>query len=174
MTDFAVRNGLLIVLDGGTVFAKQGTSGAWYTLYSPETAGPAQNVKLGDQIFSIYTIPTGSSTGRAAIHVGGLPGSWWYGPDAMNSPEDIDICGDKFAYLAGSAYLRVIDFTTWTVYEHFTLPNAFNMSKVQLRGGNCEYVTVTDNAQRVWAKYGEDLNTNYLPFQTGVAAFPQK
>jgi hypothetical protein len=174
MTDFSLRNGLLVIIDAGNVYVKQGTVGTMTQIYDgAASAGPAQSVKQADQIFAIYHIPPGSSTGRAAVHVGGIPGGWWYGPDQVNSVNDIDVCNDKFAYLEQGYRARVIDFTTWTVYEHFTLPNTFDINKIQLRGGNCEYVTVTDYYQNIWAKYGQKLETNYLPFQSGVAAFPQ-
>jgi hypothetical protein len=98
-----------------------------------------------------------------------------YIPDPMSSAEDMDVCGDKFAFTQQGAYLRVIDYGAWVVHEHYNIPGHYNnTSKLRLGGGNCDHITIVDNNQNLWAKYGISLGTDYQQYQAGVTTLSQR
>lgn len=177
--DYQVHNGIMVVADNGSIYAKQDGVYNWIQLYYGVTGSSyypaAQRIFMSDNLIAFYRRGYGAAYGYAAVMVGGLTGSLQYIPDPMNGPEDMDVCGDKFAYTQEGSYLRVTDFGTWTVYEHYNIPGHYdNTAAVRLGGGNCDHVTIVDKSNNLWAKYGELLNTDYFPYQTGVVALSQR
>jgi hypothetical protein len=171
--DIQLRNGLLLVADGSEVWAMQDYNG-WYQIYSGDY-GYAEKLYMSDNLIAMYHTPYGSYEGRVSVFYGGVPyGAWWNGPDPLYSADDVDLCGNNLAFLQQSTYLRVIDFDAWTVHEHYAIPGHDQVAKVQIGGVNCDYVTITDPWQNVWAKYGIDLGTDYFQYQANSIALPQK
>jgi hypothetical protein len=146
-----------------------------HSKYYSSSTGSAEKLYLTDYLIGFYYVPYGSPTGRAAVVVGGAFGSVHYIPDPMYNAEDMALCGDKFAFTQQSAYLRVVDYSTYLVHEHYLLPGHLdNTAKIRLGGGNCDFVTIVDNNQNLWAKYGATLQTTFFQYQSGVTALSQR
>ena len=175
VSDYQARNGILAVADGGNVWMKKDGAYGWNKVHTYGANGAAKRIFLSDYLLAFYRVPDGSSVGYAGVLVGGPTGSMQYLPDPMYSSENMDVCGDHFAFTQESAYLRVIDYTNWVVYEHYNIPGHYdNTAAVRLGGATCEYVTIVDNTQQLWAKYGAYLGTDYFPYQTSVASLVQR
>jgi hypothetical protein len=172
VSDFRTRNGLLVIADNGDVWAMQNYEG-WVHTHS-YGSGYAQRLYLSDNLVVMYYYTPGNWSGSYAVRAGGHYGGWWsYYTDPVYSPDDIDVCGNKVAFLQETAWLRVVDYGTWTVHEHYQLPNpAF--AKVQLSGANCDFVATVDHSGILRTKYGIDLNTDYYQNYSGVIGLPQK
>lgn len=170
--DWQVRNGLLVVAEVGDVWGKQG-SGSWVFLHSSSN-GYAERVMLSDsKIAMFYRLP-GTYDYSVAVRHDGLYGWWIYYSDPVYNHTDIDLCGDKLAFLQENNYLRIIDYSTWLVHEHYTIPSGTDFRSVKLSGPNCDYVTgIIHHAGVMFAKYGVDLENRYLPFSTGTIMLRQ-
>jgi hypothetical protein len=167
ISDWAIRNGLLVVVDYGNVWAKQGNEG-WNNIQAAN-AGYVYNIQLSDQLMVMYYHPNGSPHTSFAVRMGGISGWTAYYFDKVDDHHDIDVCDDKVAFLQQSAFLRVIDYTNWTVYEHYTMPTGESFNRVQLTGANCDFVTaIAPYASRLFAKYGIDFDNEYQGYLTSI------
>jgi hypothetical protein len=181
VADFQARNGMLVVADNGNLWAKQYGVIPWTQVHSGAAYGAAQKIFLSDKLIAFYRVPAGSPNGIAggpigypSILVGGINGSVQYLNDPMARPEDMDVCDDKFAFLQDAAWLRVIDYGQWMVYEHYTIPGLPMINQVRLGGGNCDHVTIQDYNLNLWAKYGVTLGTTYFQYQGSVGWLTQR
>ncbi len=175
ISDYQVRNGILAVADNGNLWAKQDGVYNWVQLHANWYNGHAQRIIMSDNLIAYYRVPWGSGVGYASVVIGGLFGPIHHIPDPMYGSEDMDACGDKFAFIQEGAYLRVNDYGTWTVHEHYLLPgHTTNTAQVRLSGGTCEYVTIIRTDNSLWAKYGVSLATTYFPYWWGVESLWQR
>jgi hypothetical protein len=181
VADFQARNGLLVVADNGNLWTRQYGVSGWLQVHSGAANGAAQKILLSDNLIVFYRVPAGSPpgfggapTGYASVIVGGPGNPPMYLSDPMYKADDMDVCGDKFAFLQQNAYLRVIDYSTWTVYEHYTMPSIPAVNMVRLGGGNCDNVTIQDYNANVWSKYGVSLGTDYFQYQGPVLSLNQR
>jgi hypothetical protein len=172
LPDVKVRHGMVVLIDNGSVWGNQ--YGSWQLIHDA-TNGPAMRLYVSDELTVFYYHPAGYSNDGIAVQIGGIYGgvAYYSGVPVSNS-NDVDVCGDKVAFLQSSTYLRVINFTSWMVYEHYTLSGHGAISKVRLSGGNCDYVSIIDPYGYLWTKYGEDLNTDYHNYSAGAVALPMK
>lgn len=159
--DWDVRNGLLVVSDLGDLWGKQGT-GSWVFLHSAAANGHVENVTVSSQHkIAIFYIPPAFGYYSVAVRHG-LYGYWNYYSSPVYTRGDIQVCGDKLAFLQQNTYLFILDYSTGTVHHHYSMPTGSDLRSVRLSGPNCDYVTAIHHANLVYAKYGVDVENRYL------------
>jgi hypothetical protein len=100
----------------------------------------------------------------------GLHGTWEGYMGAIYGPQNVDLCGDKLALLNWGNDLYVKDYATGQLHYHGELDNGYYTQAVRLSGGNCDYVTRVDHWGGLKAKYGVDLNTDYVDYWSSVGS----
>lgn len=161
LTDWQIHNDLLIVAHAGNVYARQGNLG--WNLIHASSSGTAHNLMISDYKIAMFYTPVGSPYSSVAVRHGLLSGWWSYYTDPVYHENDIDLCGDKLAFLQQTNYLRIIDYATGIVHEHYSMPTGTDFKHTRLSGPNCDFVTsVSHWGPALWAKYGVDLENQYM------------
>ncbi len=171
-TDWQIRNGLLVVVNAGNVYAMQDYLG-WHVLHSA-SSGTAYNIQLSDLKMAMFYTPPGSPYSSVAVRHGMLSSWWSYYTDPVYHQNDIDLCGDKLAFLQQTNYLRVIDYSVGVVHEHYSMPTGTEFKHTKLSGPNCDFVTsISHWGPGLWAKYGVDLDNQYMIYLGAVQKLSQ-
>lgn len=170
--DWQVRNGLLVVADNGDVWARPGTS-PWVFIHSSNN-GYAENLMLSDQKIAMFYRLPGTYNYSFAVRHDGVYGWWSYHTNPVYNYTDIELCGNKLAVLEQNNNLRILDFTPWVTYDHYSIPSGTDFRSVKLSGPNCDYVTgIIHHGNTMFAKYGVDLENRYLAFIGGAMSLSQ-
>jgi hypothetical protein len=169
LLDFQVRGQRLAVADNGYLFAMDGYSG-WVQLWSGYD-GIAKKIYLSDSHTGMI-VNRGMGFDEAAVKEG-LYGIWdYYG--APNSPEHVDLCGDKLAVINFGQSLYIKDYGTGASNAHWSFPGQGGTSAVRLTGPMCDHVTRLDHNGSIWAKYSLGDNPGYFPYHNSVVSLPQR
>lgn len=170
LTDFQAGYGILAVADQGNLYAKQDGVYDWVHIHNRSSGMWAKRIMLSDYLIAYFRAYPGANYGHASVVIGGVNGYVYHHWYSMSSSEDMDVCGDKFAYIYwGDWSVRVIDYTNWVEYDHSSLPNFAGAKQVRLSGSTCEFVTlIKEQDWSLWAKFGVGLNTDYFKYPHGL------
>lgn len=169
VTDWQIHNNTLVIAHAGNVYRRQGSM-PWSLIHS-HTSGTAHDLQLSEHKVAMFYTPPGSSHSSVAVY----HGSWWsYYTDPVYHSNDIDLCRDKLAFLQETNYLRVIDYSTGIVHEHYSMPTGTDFKHTKLSGPNCDFVTSLSHwGPGLWAKYGVDLDNQYMIYHGAIQRLSQ-
>lgn len=174
LTDFRTRNGLLAIAQDGAVWAMQNYDG-WNYVHDPwRNNSNAERLYLSDDLVVMLALPWGGWYRTFSVLPYGIYGGMWYDyPYWIYSPNDIDVCDDKVAFLHESSYLSIIDFWEWMMYDHYNLPNP-DFTRVRLTGENCRWVSAQDGNGGLYGKFSVGLDTDYFKYHNNTDILPSR